>query len=214
MDIFQGLAQAGQHIAKAADELGRGLAKGAEEFGKGFAQGGHHHHAADVLANNVRKGAEAAIPGLLKAAGEFGRTSAKGIGESWGGTAQARANLGLQVALHALGAAAEIQGLAGKCASSGCAGAHALRCWLETAIETGEGLPADFKKALDGVSTAVYKFVGENPVPCGVVVTLLALAVMALLVPQCISVFGFRSAGPVAGKYTVYGDAICVEKVY
>ncbi|KAK7744796.1 hypothetical protein SLS62_010029 [Diatrype stigma] len=218
MDIFKTLDQAGQNFAKGADEFGQGLAKGADEFGQGLAKGADEagQQGADTF-ENVRKGADEAGQGLLQAAEGLGRESAQGA--IAGG-----AELGSQVTQRAQDAAAEIRGFVEKAGVnnnitelraavlSGCGRfcspddvgcAHALRCWLETAIAAGEEgvVVGGFKAVLDAVGGAVRGFADEHPVLCGVVVTLLALAVMALLVPPCISALGFGAAGPVAGSW-------------
>ncbi|RYP46730.1 hypothetical protein DL768_007120 [Monosporascus sp. mg162] len=166
-----------EDIGKAAEEFGQGLAKGADEFGQGLAKG----------------------------ADEVGQWAAR-----------VSADLGEQVAPHAQHAVAEICTIADKSKgdieqlrndirdkyehSDDAECANALRCWIEGAIRGGKDMAEGFKHALDRVHDAVHQFVEEHPVLSSVVATLLALAVMALLVFASIHALGFLPTGVAAGK--------------
>ncbi|RYP77568.1 hypothetical protein DL770_007069 [Monosporascus sp. CRB-9-2] len=193
-----------EDLGKAADQFGQDLAKGADEVGQGAGETLHD------AANGIG-------PELTKASHELGQASAEGAGEFAQGAARVSADLGEQVAPHAQQAVAGICTLAEKSngdieqlrndilAKNGplddaeCA--NALRCWIEGVIRDGRDMVEGFKQALDRVRDAVHQFVNEHPVLSGVIVTLLALAVMALLVPAGIHALGFLPTGVVAGSW-------------
>ncbi|RYO98322.1 hypothetical protein DL764_007123 [Monosporascus ibericus] len=192
-----------EHLGKAAEQFGQGLAKGANEVGQ---RAGEILHG---VANEIG-------PELMKASHELGPASVKGAGEFAQWAARASADLGEQVAPHAQYAAAGICILAEKSKgdierlgngilakyglSDDAERAHALRCWIEGVIRDGRNMPEGFKNVFDKVHGAVHHFANEQHVACGAVGTLLALAVMALLVPASIRALGFLPTGVLAGN--------------
>ncbi|RYP70113.1 hypothetical protein DL769_005090 [Monosporascus sp. CRB-8-3] len=194
-----------EHLGKASEQFGQGLVKGVNEVGQ--RAGEVLHGVADGLG-----------PELTKASHELGQASAKGAGEFAQWATRASADLGKQVSPHAQRAAAGICILAEKSkgdigrlrneildkygVSDDAGRAHVLRCWIEGVIRDGRDMPEGLKKAFDKVHGAVHQFVNEHHLLCSVVVTLLALAVMALLVPASIRALGFLPMGVVKGKVT------------
>ncbi|RYP27150.1 hypothetical protein DL768_011302 [Monosporascus sp. mg162] len=193
-----------EHLGQAAEQFSQGLAKGANEVGQ---------RAGEVL-HGVANGIG---PELIKASHELGPASIKGAGEFAQWAARVSADLGEQIAPHAVYAAAGISILAEK--SKGdiewlrneilaqygnlddAGRAHVLRCWIEGVIRDRRNMPEGFKSAFDKVHGAVDQFVIEHRVLLVVVGTLLALAVMALLMPPTIRAMGFTPTGVVAGSW-------------
>lgn len=78
------------------------------------------------------------------------------------------------------------------------------QCLLEAlvdAINKGKPMSDAMKKAFEKASVAARQFVREHPVLARVFVTIVALGVLALLVPWVIKALGFGILGPVKGKF-------------
>lgn len=71
---------------------------------------------------------------------------------------------------------------------------------IEATLKAGTVLTGAMKIAYDHASRCTAKMIEEHPIYTAVVVTVVALAVVYLLVPWVIGALGFSEVGPVAGK--------------
>ena len=76
---------------------------------------------------------------------------------------------------------------------------------LENAIKLGEKMGPAMKAAYDKAAAAVYKvgdWTGEHPEMAAVIVTLIALGVLAIMMPWLMAWLGFAEEGIIEGKFT------------
>ncbi|KAH9205772.1 hypothetical protein DL95DRAFT_397352 [Leptodontidium sp. 2 PMI_412] len=73
------------------------------------------------------------------------------------------------------------------------------------------------KEAFDRASGVAEEFAREHPVLVGVMVTLVALGILALVMPWVIEALGFGALGPVEGMFgsllLIWGMGICVTGI-
>lgn len=74
---------------------------------------------------------------------------------------------------------------------------------LVDTLNTGKELSGPMKKAFEQATAAVQRFVKEHPVLVKVTVTLVALGILAVLIPWAIEALGFGRFGPVKGTFPI-----------
>jgi hypothetical protein len=77
---------------------------------------------------------------------------------------------------------------------------------LKRAIELGKEMGPAMRDAYEKAVTALNKvkeWAEENPVMAGVIITLIALGVMAVIVPWMLTFLGFAESGIIEGKFSL-----------
>lgn len=74
---------------------------------------------------------------------------------------------------------------------------------LERAIKSGAAMHTAMKEAAEKSTTIAKEFVKEHPVLAAIIVTLIALGVLAMLAPSILEALGFGELGPVAGQLCI-----------
>lgn len=78
---------------------------------------------------------------------------------------------------------------------------------LVNAINAGLAMGGAMKEAFDRASSEAEKFVHEHPVLTAVIVTLVAMAILYMLMPWVISALGFGELGPIEGLFSLAMDS-------
>lgn len=76
------------------------------------------------------------------------------------------------------------------------------------ALNSSAQMSGAMKDAFDKSSAAAEMYVKEHPVLTKVVVTVVAIGILAILVPWAVEALGFAELGPVAGKSLSYGPMV------
>lgn len=71
---------------------------------------------------------------------------------------------------------------------------------LVAALKAGKSMGGVMQEAYDKVTPQVEKFIDEHPILTAVILTLVALCILAYAVPWAITALGFGELGPVEGK--------------
>jgi len=72
---------------------------------------------------------------------------------------------------------------------------------VEAAIKAGAEMGGAMKEAYDKANIVVNEFVEEHPVLTAVLITLLAIGVLAILTPILLEILGFGELGPIEGSF-------------
>ncbi|KAL5319685.1 hypothetical protein ACEPPN_012741 [Leptodophora sp. 'Broadleaf-Isolate-01'] len=75
------------------------------------------------------------------------------------------------------------------------------------ALNTSAAMGSTMKEAFDRASGVAEEFAREHPVLVGVMVTLVALGILALVMPWVIEALGFGALGPVEGSFAALWQA-------
>jgi len=75
---------------------------------------------------------------------------------------------------------------------------------LVAALKAGKAMGGPMKEAFDKASEEAERFVKEHPVLTAVLVTVVALGILAILTPWAISALGFGELGPVEGSFAAW----------
>ena len=71
---------------------------------------------------------------------------------------------------------------------------------LIDALQSGAAMGTAMKEAVDRASAVASKFVKEHPVFATVMITIIAIGILAILLPWAVEALGFGELGPVEGE--------------
>jgi hypothetical protein len=68
-------------------------------------------------------------------------------------------------------------------------------------LESGKVLVGAMKETYDKVREVAENFVKEHPILTAVIVTVIAIGILAVLVPWAVEALGFGELGPIEGRF-------------
>lgn len=72
---------------------------------------------------------------------------------------------------------------------------------IVSALNSGKALVGAMKETYDKVRVIAEEFVREHPVLTEVIITVIAIGILAVLVPWAVEALGFGELGPAGGKF-------------